>query len=109
MVPEFSRAAAALEIGGFSRAPVQTPFGWHVIQLVDLSHSGVAPFSELQDTLREQLTQEAMDEILSELRKDADLEVFPDLAEENPDRLSAVEGAPVEAGGEDDVPATAPE
>jgi len=56
MVPEFSQAAAAMEVGSFSREPVKTPFGWHVIQLVDRSHSGVAPFEELQDSLREHVS-----------------------------------------------------
>jgi peptidyl-prolyl cis-trans isomerase C len=35
MVPEFSVAALALEVGNYSVQPVRTAFGWHVIQLLD--------------------------------------------------------------------------
>src|SRR3546814_9634518 len=33
MVPEFSDAAFAMEVGSHSKAPVKTQFGWHVIKV----------------------------------------------------------------------------
>ena len=35
MVPEFEKAAFALEVGAYTKEPVQTQFGWHVIKVED--------------------------------------------------------------------------
>ncbi len=77
MVPEFAQAALSMEVGAYSREPVKTPFGWHVIQLMDHRIEGIPPYGELEETLREQLRQEAVDSILAGLRRDASLEIFP--------------------------------
>src|SRR3546814_2354233 len=45
MVPEFSDAAFAMEVGSHSKAPVKTQFGWHVIRSEE--HT-----SELQSLMR---------------------------------------------------------
>ena len=34
MVPPFSEAVVALENGKYSKTPVQTQFGWHLIQVL---------------------------------------------------------------------------
>ena len=78
MVPEFSEAALALEVGSYTAEPVRSPFGWHVIELLDHSVEGVPPFNEMEGALREQLTQEALEKLLQELRQGAELEFFPD-------------------------------
>ena len=35
MVPEFEKAALALDVGAYTKEPVQTQFGWHVIKVED--------------------------------------------------------------------------
>ena len=35
MVPEFEKAAFALEVGDYTKEPVQSQFGWHVIKVED--------------------------------------------------------------------------
>ena len=44
MVPAFEAAAFALDVDGITTEPVQTQFGWHVIQVYD---KGSAPLPEL--------------------------------------------------------------
>ncbi|MEH6727128.1 MAG: peptidylprolyl isomerase [Hyphomicrobiales bacterium] len=44
MVPAFEAAAFALEVDGITTEPVQTQFGWHVIQVYE---KGSAPLPEL--------------------------------------------------------------
>ena len=90
MVPQFSEAALAMEIGTYTREPVETPFGWHIIQLIDRRFTGVPPFEEMEASLREQLTQEVMDEILGELRAENEIELFPETPEDQLRRMSAV-------------------
>ena len=34
MVPEFDKVALELEVGTYTKQPVQTQFGWHVIKVI---------------------------------------------------------------------------
>jgi len=51
MVPEFSQATFALNIGNFTHTPVQTHFGYHVIYLTDKKPAGKIEFSKVKDTI----------------------------------------------------------
>lgn len=53
MVPPFSEALARLDKGQITKDPVQTSFGWHVIQLEDRREAAPPPF----DSVRERLVQ----------------------------------------------------
>lgn len=51
MVPPFSAAVVALQKGEFTKTPVQTQYGWHVIQLEDVREVQPPPFDAVQDRL----------------------------------------------------------
>lgn len=87
MVPEFSKAAFAIEKGAYSAAPVQTQFGWHVIKVEDKRPAQVPPLKEVDSELREQLSRDAGLKYIEGLRRDAKIERF------NPDGTPAG-GAP---------------
>jgi len=53
MVPEFAAAVEALKPGEYTRKPVQTQYGWHVIQLLETRAVTPPPF----DTVRQRLVQ----------------------------------------------------
>jgi peptidyl-prolyl cis-trans isomerase C len=53
MVPEFEKAAFALEKKGDLSAPVKTQFGYHIIELIERQKAGTAPLEEVLPTLRE--------------------------------------------------------
>lgn len=53
MVPEFSKAALALKKGTYSKSPVKTQFGYHVIYLEDKAESSTLKF----DKVKKQITQ----------------------------------------------------
>lgn len=53
MVPEFEAAAFAMAPGEIS-APVQTQFGYHIIELEALTPAGTAPFEAVKDQVKEQ-------------------------------------------------------
>jgi peptidyl-prolyl cis-trans isomerase C len=78
MIPSFAAAAFALEVGQYSRDPVQTEFGWHVIKVEDRRAEGVASFGEMKAELREAAIRELLDELLRELRGRAEIELYPE-------------------------------
>ncbi|MGD9553540.1 MAG: peptidylprolyl isomerase [Arcobacteraceae bacterium] len=58
MVPEFSSAAAALQKGSYTKTPVKTQFGYHVIYLEDKTPSKKLNFDEVKEQIKQVLTQE---------------------------------------------------
>ena len=65
MVPEFEKAAYALEAGELSE-PVRTQFGWHLIQLHEKIPSKVTPFEEIKEKVIEYLTERKKDKVFEE-------------------------------------------
>lgn len=75
MVPEFEQAVFAMDVGTYSREPVQTQFGWHVIKVEDRRMSEPPSFDEVKEQLRSQLADEAVQAVIADLRKDAKVEI----------------------------------
>jgi peptidyl-prolyl cis-trans isomerase C len=71
MVPEFSKAAFALKAGEFTKAPVKTQFGWHIIKLEERRKAEAAPFNEVAPKLRQELGRKAYEKIVGDLRSTA--------------------------------------
>jgi peptidyl-prolyl cis-trans isomerase C len=78
MTPAFAEAAFALEVGEYSRTPVKTAFGWHVIKVEDRRAEEPAGFFEMRAELREKITRALMDEFLRGLRERAEIELYPE-------------------------------
>lgn len=76
MVKPFADAAFELEKGAFTKRPVETQFGWHVILVEDMRTSPSPPFHEAHDELMRQARTEAMIGRLNELRGEAKVERF---------------------------------
>ncbi|MEO3427231.1 peptidylprolyl isomerase [Pelagibius sp. CAU 1746] len=83
MAPAFAKAALALEPGEFTREPVKTEFGWHVILLVDRRADNIPSFLDMQDKLRVEARKEAVDRLVVSLRREASVEMFPEDALES--------------------------
>lgn len=76
MVPEFSKAAFALNVGQFTKKPVQTQFGWHVIKLTDRRIQSLQPFEQVKDNLRQQLATQLLQQQMDELQKKYNIEIL---------------------------------
>ncbi len=79
MVPEFSEQAFELEDGQYTKAPVKTQFGWHVIKVEDRRESAPPAFEGMEQQLREELSREAVGTVLSDLREGAKVEIVSPL------------------------------
>lgn len=93
MVPAFSDAAFAMEVGTHSTEPVKTQFGFHVIKLEDSTMSEPPAKSELESQLRDQISQKAVEDIYAELREDAEIDILLG-------KPKAEEEAPMDGGSE---------
>jgi len=76
MVPEFSEAAFALDRGEYTKQPVKTRFGWHVILVEDRRERPRPSFEEARAKIEEQLSQELVSALLADLRQTATIEKF---------------------------------
>jgi len=57
MVPAFSNASAKLKKGSFTKEPVQTQFGYHIIYLDDKKEAATIPFDKIKNQLKQEVTQ----------------------------------------------------
>ncbi len=105
MVPAFSAAALALSPGQYTRDPVLTQFGWHVILLEEGADQRSPDYGGLEPDVREDVSQRAIERLLRDLRASAQIEFFPD-----PDLAAAgAAAAPVEDEAAASEEAAAPE
>ncbi|CAN5399694.1 peptidylprolyl isomerase [soil metagenome] len=80
MVPEFSKAAFALQPGEIS-PPIKTDFGWHIIKVEDRKKGGAAPYDQVKVGIRNLLLKKKMQEQIIRLRMASKVELRdPDLA-----------------------------
>lgn len=73
-VAPFADAMVALKKGEYTKAPVQTQFGWHVIKLDDIRDMKVPPFEEVKQQLQQNLQQQLVKKLVGELRAKARVE-----------------------------------
>ena len=59
MVPPFEQALFALKKGEISPEPVRTPFGFHVIKVVDVKEGAKKPLKEVAAQIRDRLAADA--------------------------------------------------
>ena len=76
MVPEFAATAFSLKDGEVSPAPVQTQFGWHVIQVLEHRQAPVPPYETARDELRQKVVQENVQAAVARARVGVAIEKF---------------------------------
>ncbi len=79
MVKEFSDAAFVLKKGKYTKKPVKTQFGYHVILLEDIKPAGNVSFKDAKPSIEQNLKiekfQEKMKKVSKELRSKADISI----------------------------------
>ncbi|WP_198137250.1 peptidylprolyl isomerase [Roseibium aggregatum] len=100
MVPPFEAAAFALEPGTYTKEPVETQFGWHVIKLEDKRRQEKPAFEEVANGLRQQLMRERYDARMAELKDQVAVEIVDESLAKTEEGGAAAEeeGAATEDG-----------
>jgi peptidyl-prolyl cis-trans isomerase C len=75
MVPEFEKAAFALEPGSYTKEPVQSQFGWHVIKVEDKRAKQPPAFDEVKDQFRNVVLREKYYALVKQLRDAATVDI----------------------------------
>jgi peptidyl-prolyl cis-trans isomerase C len=96
MVPAFAQAAFALTPGQYTKTPVQTQFGWHVILCEGKRQAPSPSFDSVKDQLRQQLADNAIKATLADVRAKVKIKLF------NPDGTPADTSATAAPGSSDD-------
>lgn len=74
MVKPFSEAVVALKPGEFTRKPVQTQYGWHVIKLEETRDLAAPPFESVSQRLEQMVRAKKFNAYVDELEKAAKVE-----------------------------------
>lgn len=89
MVPEFEEASFSLEAGNLSDI-VKTEFGYHIIKCYDIQEEKQLSLEEAGDNIKSILTSqkqnERIDELIAQLREEADIVILYDFTSELQDK-----------------------
>ncbi|MCW2306802.1 peptidylprolyl isomerase [Rhodobium gokarnense] len=83
MVKEFEDAAFQLAAGEYTKEPVQTQFGWHVIKVEERRKQEPPAFDQVKDRIRESLMREKYIESVAKLKEDATIERLDEAAKKS--------------------------
>ncbi|WP_269931152.1 peptidylprolyl isomerase [Aminobacter sp. HY435] len=75
MVPEFEKAAMALDVGAYTKEPVQSQFGWHIIKLEDKRAQQPPAFDAVKDQVKSLLIREKYIELVKQVRDGAKVDI----------------------------------
>jgi peptidyl-prolyl cis-trans isomerase C len=77
-VPSFEASMAALKEGEYTRRPVQTEFGFHIILLIKVEPAGFRPFDSVKGSIEEELKNQALEKFVTGLADRSKIELFPE-------------------------------
>ncbi len=75
MVTEFSEAVAKLKKGEYTKTPVKSQFGWHVILLEDTRKATPPKFEDVKQQLRAMMRNQQLQDYITNLRKTAKIDI----------------------------------
>lgn len=77
MVPQFADKAFSMKAGEISE-PVKSPFGFHVIKVVEKRAGKAVKFDDVKDQVRSDFQSESVNELIASLKKNNKVTIFED-------------------------------
>jgi peptidyl-prolyl cis-trans isomerase C len=84
MVPAFSEVIVTMKPGAYTKTPVQTQFGWHVILLEETRKVEPPTLESVKPELMAALQREALAKYVGSLQEKAKLDLNPELIKQSP-------------------------
>ena len=76
VVPAFAEAAFSTKVGSYTKKPVKSDFGYHVIRVDEKRKRSPAELEEVKPSLKQELQRTAFNEIMKEWQSTAKVERF---------------------------------
>ena len=91
MVPEFDAAVFAMTNGDYSKEPVQTQFGWHVIKREESRQQEPPKFEDVQAQVRQIVVREKYEALVEDARGTVEIEILDDELKSQAEALEAAQ------------------
>jgi peptidyl-prolyl cis-trans isomerase C len=76
MLPEFSDAAFKMKPNEYTKTPIHTRYGWHVIQVLETRISQPPAYDQVHDQIKQQLGQQDMQAAIEAARNAAKVQIM---------------------------------
>lgn len=76
MIPDFGNPAFDMKVGEYSKKPVKTPFGYHIIKVEDRRKAAPPSFEASIEALKVRFNEKELPNVIEEIRKNAKVERF---------------------------------
>ncbi len=76
VVPSFADAAFAIKVGEYTKKPVKSEFGYHIIKIEDKRKRPPAEFSQIKPYIEQEMQRSVFEELLEEWKKQAEIKRF---------------------------------
>lgn len=90
MVPAFEEAAFALEAGSHTPEPVESQFGWHIIEVIEKREAQAPAFEEVREPVRQLVMREKYVELVEAARENLTVEYLDPAMEAQIREMEAV-------------------
>ncbi len=108
MVPEFETAAFALKKGEYTKTPVKTQFGYHVIKLEDTRIAPPPPFEQVEDQVKQLVMRDKYVALIDAAKKTQTVDIVDPALKKGYDDVSKMQQDGGDAAAAPAAPAEAP-